>query len=56
MLAVNNRQRIKPSLPDEYFGTSIDTVATQSTVGDLLENNLGWAALKVHLAIAKCER
>ncbi|WJX41383.1 hypothetical protein P8452_28744 [Trifolium repens] len=52
MLAVNNRPRIKPSLPDEYFGTSIDTVATQVTVGELLENDLGWAALKVHVAIA----
>ncbi|CAJ2640971.1 unnamed protein product [Trifolium pratense] len=52
LLAVNNRPRIRPSLPEEYFGTSIDTLGTQSTVGELLENDLGWAALKVHVAIA----
>jgi hypothetical protein len=52
MLAVNNRPRMKPPLTQEYFGTSVDTVSAKTTVGELLENDLGWAAWKVHGAVA----
>ncbi|WJX35201.1 hypothetical protein P8452_23225 [Trifolium repens] len=50
-LAVNNRTRLKPSLPNEYFGNSISATSTDTTVGELLENDLGWAAWKIHMAI-----
>ncbi|WJX41389.1 hypothetical protein P8452_28749 [Trifolium repens] len=50
-LAVNNRTRMKPSLPNEYFGNSISATSTDTTVGELLENDLGWAAWKIHTAI-----
>ncbi|CAK8568299.1 unnamed protein product [Lathyrus sativus] len=52
-LATNNRTRMEPPLPKEYFGNSIHAVSTEiTTVKDLLENDLGWAAWKVHLAVA----
>ncbi|CAI8599255.1 unnamed protein product [Vicia faba] len=53
MVAVNNRPRMKPPLPEEYFGTSVDTVSAEATVGELLENDLGWVAWKVHVAVTK---
>jgi hypothetical protein len=51
-MAINNRTRMEPSLPKEYFGNSIYAVSTETTVGELLENNLGWAAWKIHQTIA----
>ncbi|CAI8599272.1 unnamed protein product [Vicia faba] len=52
-LATNNRTRMEPPLPMEYFGNSIHAVSTETTtVKDLLENDLGWAAWKVHMAVA----
>ncbi|XP_058786180.1 uncharacterized acetyltransferase At3g50280-like [Vicia villosa] len=51
-LAINNRTRMEPSLPEEYFGNSIHAVSTDMTVKELLENDLGWAAWKVHMAVA----
>ncbi|KAK2391717.1 putative acetyltransferase [Trifolium repens] len=49
--AINNRPRIKPPLLQEYFGNSVDVVSTETTVGKLLENDLGWAAWKVHTLV-----
>ncbi|CAJ1973402.1 unnamed protein product [Sphenostylis stenocarpa] len=51
-LAIDNRSRMEPPLPREYFGSAVDVVSAKSTVGELLENNLGWAAWKVHLTVA----
>ncbi|KAJ1397375.1 Transferase [Sesbania bispinosa] len=51
-LATNNRSRMEPPLPQEYFGNSIYVVSSEATAGELLENNLGWAAWKLHLAVA----
>jgi len=51
-MATNNRTRMEPPLPKEYFGNSLYAVSTETTVGELLENDLGWAAWKIHLAIA----
>jgi hypothetical protein len=51
-LAVNNRTRLKPSLPNEYFGNSLSATSTETTAGELLENDLGWAAWKIHMAVA----
>ncbi|CAJ1973400.1 unnamed protein product [Sphenostylis stenocarpa] len=53
-LATNNRTRMEPPLPQEYFGNSIHTLSAGSaTWGELLENGLGWAAWKLHLAVIK---
>ncbi|CAJ1973409.1 unnamed protein product [Sphenostylis stenocarpa] len=50
-LAANNRSRMEPPLPHEYFGNSVHQVSAETTVGELLENDLGWAAWKLHLAV-----
>ncbi|KAK7410046.1 hypothetical protein VNO78_00525 [Psophocarpus tetragonolobus] len=51
-LSTNNRTRMEPALPQEYFGNSIHTLsAGTATSGELLGNNLGWAAWKLHLAV-----
>ncbi|XP_028806891.1 uncharacterized acetyltransferase At3g50280-like [Neltuma alba] len=51
-LAANNRSRMEPPLPEEYFGNSIHAVAAETTSGELLEHDLGWAAWKIHVAVA----
>ncbi|TKY75052.1 acetyltransferase protein [Spatholobus suberectus] len=52
-LSTNNRTRMEPALPQEYFGNSLHTLsAGTATSGELLENDLGWAAWKLHLAVA----
>ncbi|KAI9106654.1 hypothetical protein K1719_022182 [Acacia pycnantha] len=51
-LAANNRSRMEPSLPEEYFGNSIHVVATETTSRELLEHDLGWAAGMIHVAVA----
>ncbi|KAK7351636.1 hypothetical protein VNO77_11226 [Canavalia gladiata] len=51
-LSINNRTRMEPPLPEEYFGNSIYTLSTGgTTTEELLENDLGWAAWKLHLAV-----
>ena len=50
-LAINNRSRMEPPLPAEYFGSAVGVVSAESTVGELLGNDLGWAAWKVHVAV-----
>ncbi|CAL5204689.1 unnamed protein product [Lathyrus oleraceus] len=51
-LAINNRTRTEPPIPKDYFGNSVNAVKAEATVKELLEKDLGWAAWKVHLAIA----
>nr|KYP31498.1 putative acetyltransferase At3g50280 family [Cajanus cajan] len=50
-LVTNNRSRMEPPLPHEYFGDSVGRVSAETTSGELLENELGWAAWKLHLAV-----
>ncbi|KAL5777723.1 hypothetical protein ACOSP7_010649 [Xanthoceras sorbifolium] len=50
-LAINNRLRLEPPLPQDYFGNSIQTVRGVATAGELLEHDLGWAAWKLHEAV-----
>ena len=50
-LAVNNRTRLDPPLPENYFGNSIQMVSGIATAGELLEHNLGWAAWLLHKAV-----
>ncbi|XP_020208929.1 uncharacterized acetyltransferase At3g50280 [Cajanus cajan] len=51
-MAINNRSRMEPPLAEEYFGNSIHAVSAETTTGELLEKDLGWAAWKLHLAVA----
>ncbi|XP_021903461.1 uncharacterized acetyltransferase At3g50280 [Carica papaya] len=51
-LAINNRPRLDPPLSPDYFGNSIQTAQGVSKAGELLEQNLGWAAWKLHEAVA----
>ncbi|KAG5048158.1 hypothetical protein AAZV13_04G037500 [Glycine max] len=51
-LSANNRTRMEPPLPQEYFGNSIYTLnAGTATSGKLLENGIGWAAWKLHKSV-----
>ncbi|KAK9271115.1 hypothetical protein L1049_026704 [Liquidambar formosana] len=50
-LATNNRTRLSPPLPQNYFGNSIQTVRGIATAGELLEHGLGWAAWLLHQAV-----
>ncbi|KFK31810.1 hypothetical protein AALP_AA6G161600 [Arabis alpina] len=52
-LAADNRARMYPPLHPEYFGNSISALRTAAKAGELLENDLGWAALKLHQAVAE---
>ncbi|KAL8166010.1 hypothetical protein V2J09_007509 [Rumex salicifolius] len=52
-LAINNRARFEPPLPNNYFGNSIQTVQGSAKVGELLSHNLGYAALLLHQAVAE---
>ncbi|KAJ3708998.1 hypothetical protein LUZ61_012703 [Rhynchospora tenuis] len=47
-LAIQNRIRLQPPLMPNYFGNSINAIRTTTTAGELLDNNLGWAAWLVH--------
>ncbi|XP_004289210.1 PREDICTED: uncharacterized acetyltransferase At3g50280-like [Fragaria vesca subsp. vesca] len=50
------RQRLKPPLPNEYFGNALQAgIAVKSTAGELLQNGIGWgrwAALHINKMIA----
>ncbi|KAI4321045.1 hypothetical protein MLD38_034468 [Melastoma candidum] len=50
-LSANNRHRLEPPLSPVYFGNALSTVRASATVGELLGNDLGWAAWKLHLAV-----
>ena len=51
-LAANNRPRMEPSSPNDYFGNSLHALRGVTTAGELLEHNLGWAAWKLREAVA----
>ncbi|KAF5933496.1 hypothetical protein HYC85_029667 [Camellia sinensis] len=51
-IVIGARQRLKPSLPEGYFGNAIHVEIVNTTVGELLENGLGWAALQINKAVA----
>ncbi|CAI9115811.1 OLC1v1016812C1 [Oldenlandia corymbosa var. corymbosa] len=46
--SVDNRSRISPPLSPDYFGNSIQVLATTVTCGELMNNGLGWAARKLN--------
>ncbi|XP_078169826.1 putative acetyltransferase At3g50280 [Carex rostrata] len=51
-LAIQNRARLQPPLSANYFGNSIYAASTTTTAGELLNNNLGWAAWLAHQVVA----
>ena len=51
-IVIGLRQRLKPLFPDHYMGNAHLLVHAISTVSDLLQHGLGWAALKINEAIA----
>ncbi|KAJ9560744.1 hypothetical protein OSB04_005904 [Centaurea solstitialis] len=51
-LAINNRRRLSPPLPDEYLGNSVQTVRRDTTAGVLLGRSVGWAARLLHEMVA----
>ncbi|KAG6483343.1 uncharacterized acetyltransferase At3g50280-like [Zingiber officinale] len=50
-LAAQNRGRLIPPLSPDYFGNSIYPIATETTAGELLAHDLGWAARLAHEAV-----
>ncbi|XP_010452753.1 PREDICTED: uncharacterized acetyltransferase At3g50280-like [Camelina sativa] len=52
-LAAGNRSRMNPPLPVDHFGVYVSLVKTSTTVGDLLGNDFGRAALKLHQAVSE---
>ncbi|CAI9763614.1 unnamed protein product [Fraxinus pennsylvanica] len=50
-LAINNRTRLNPPLPNDYFGNCIQTVKATTTAGELLGNSLGWAAWQLQQVV-----
>ncbi|KAL0680699.1 hypothetical protein Bca4012_047546 [Brassica carinata] len=49
----DSRPRMVPPLPMNYFGVHISLVKTTAKVGNLLENEFGCAALKLHHAVVE---
>jgi len=47
----NIRSRMELPLAEEYFGNCIHVLRAETTTGELLENGLGWAAWKLHVAV-----
>jgi hypothetical protein len=51
--AINNRARLRPQLPHEYFGGAVYAISTEAVrAGELLERGHGWAAAAVGRAVA----
>ncbi|KAL6273691.1 hypothetical protein ACE6H2_024383 [Prunus campanulata] len=51
-IAVGLRQKLKPPLPKEYLGNALQGVHVKSIAGELLQHELGWAALHINKTIA----
>ncbi|KAJ0235306.1 N-hydroxycinnamoyl/benzoyltransferase-like protein [Hirschfeldia incana] len=51
--AAGNRSRLSPPLPTNHFGVYISVTSTTARTCNLLENGLGWAALKLHRAVTE---
>ncbi|KAK1275324.1 hypothetical protein QJS04_geneDACA001575 [Acorus gramineus] len=51
-LAIENRSRLRPRLSADYFGNAINAAPTMSTAGEVLGNDLGWAARTLNRMVA----
>ncbi|CAN8298657.1 unnamed protein product [Cochlearia groenlandica] len=50
--AANNRAKMDPPLSENYFGNCISAIRSMTVKsGELLENDFGWAASKMHHAV-----
>ncbi|KAH9626190.1 hypothetical protein KSS87_018115 [Heliosperma pusillum] len=47
-LAINNRPRLDPPFHNNYFGNCVNVLTTSTTVSELLNHDLGWAASQLH--------
>ncbi|KAJ0979823.1 hypothetical protein J5N97_015297 [Dioscorea zingiberensis] len=50
-VAIENRTRLRPALSPNYFGNSVYALCITATTGELLSNELGWAAWLIHEAV-----
>ncbi|CAG7893025.1 unnamed protein product, partial [Brassica rapa] len=50
-LLVDMRRRLNPQLEKECFGNVVGAATTTTTVGEMLENGLGWAALQINKTV-----
>ncbi|KAI3762959.1 hypothetical protein L1987_53404 [Smallanthus sonchifolius] len=50
-MATENRKRLLPPLPDNYFSNSLHSLRATATAGRLLDCNIGWAAWRLHQAV-----
>lgn len=51
-IVINSRARMDPPLSQDYFGNCLNSVFPSTTSSELLRNGLGWAAWKLHMAVA----
>ncbi|RRT56632.1 hypothetical protein B296_00029604 [Ensete ventricosum] len=51
-MAIDNRQRLRPPLSQDYFGNSVDIIEATATAGELLARGLGWGAWLIHQALS----
>ncbi|XP_039171800.1 BAHD acyltransferase DCR-like [Eucalyptus grandis] len=52
-MTVNNRGRLEPPVPPEYYGNMVTPLRTAATVGELLDRGPGWAARQLHATVAE---
>ncbi|KAF3773476.1 putative acetyltransferase [Nymphaea thermarum] len=52
-LAAGLRKRVDPTLPREYFGSCMLPFLTEAKVGELLGQDLGWAAQSLHETVLR---
>ncbi|GAB2269603.1 hypothetical protein Dimus_004528 [Dionaea muscipula] len=52
-LTVDNRRRLEPPLSQDYFGSFIQTVEAVTLAGELIEGNIGSAAMLLNKAVAE---
>ncbi|KAK9053920.1 hypothetical protein SSX86_024995 [Deinandra increscens subsp. villosa] len=50
-MAVNNRSRLSPPIPENYFGNMIQALQGTATAGELVDHGVGWAALRLNEAV-----
>lgn len=53
LVIASNRARLDPPLDEYYFGNSINALVKNTTSNELVENSLGWAAMKLNQAVAE---
>lgn len=50
-LTANNRHRLDPPLPNDFFGNCVSLLRITTTAGELIENSLGWVVSLLHQSI-----